>query len=142
MEGSLKVITFYDNKIQPCRLYFIVIRFKAIASYIVPFMVGLCSVNFSVYALNFTKHSFCTDSTKCKKVIFSTERCRIWNSFQPVGPLHSSGPLNCITDTFKVNNCSEYFRAIVRIQIMFICLQCQLYQFGSPWEKMSFYIVK
>ena len=60
---------------------------------------------------------------------------QLFPTYQPITFLWSK---SIYSITFKPKNCSEYFRAMIRIWVMFTYLKPWLYNnyFGSPWGKM------
>ena len=63
----------------------------------------------------------------CNGKVLQVQRCRVWDPVFTL--LNSYLPLVLLiySISFKLNNFSEYFRTMIRIWIMFTCLQCWPY---------------
>ena len=67
------------------------------------------------------------DTTNCKEKTFTVQRYGIWSTLSNLSANYIPLVHSIYSITFKPKNCSEYFRAMIRIWVMFTYLKAWLY---------------
>ena len=67
------------------------------------------------------------DTTNCKEKTFTVKRYGIWSTLSNLSANYIPLVHSIYSITFKPKNCSEYFRAMIRIWVMFTYLKAWLY---------------